>query len=440
MKQDRQDTKDVFYPLYPVYPVSLFPGIELATLAGVIPVALQSIFRYNLYRMPLHPGSLKLIPLLLALCLLLPLPARADTPPESAYVTGVPGHAQYFSLSCESRSAADWAAYWGVEISEAEFLDRLPSSDNPEVGFVGRAIDVWGSIPPHSYGVHAQPVAVLLREYGLEAEAHTGLSWDDLRAEIASGHPVIVWIIGQMWGGSRTRYTASDGQQVNVARFEHTMILTGYDAYSVYVIDAYSGASQIYPQGTFLNSWAVLDNMAITGHGEGAEQPPAESGDQEAETYTVQRGEFLIQIAERFGTTWQTLADLNRLSYPFVLYPGQVLKVGVHPAEKEAQPEQPPAPVPTPTQAPVVFQPGGSAFAILMPVIISASQPAPPPDASASEPVTEQAPEHETYQVQRGEYLIQLAERFDMDWRELAQINAIGYPYVIYPGQILKLR
>jgi LysM repeat protein len=75
-----------------------------------------------------------------------------------------------------------------------------------------------------------------------------------------------------------------------------------------------------------------------------------------------------------------------------------------------------------------------------MPVIISASQPTPVPDISAAEPAAEQAPEPETYQVQRGEYLIQLAERFSMDWRELAQINAIGYPYVIYPGQIIKLR
>jgi uncharacterized protein YvpB len=381
--------------------------------------------------------------LLLVLALLLPSAARAgDELPESAYVTGVPGHPQYYSLSCESRSAADWAAYWGVSISETEFLDRLPSSDNPEAGFVGRASDAWGGIPPNSYGVHAGPVAALLREYGLEAEANTGLSWDDLRAEIAAGRPVIVWIIGQMWGGKRLSYTASDGQKVYIARFEHTMILTGYDAYSVYVIDAYSGASQIYPQGTFLNSWSVLNNMAITGQGHPAVEEPSgsESGNQEVETYTVERGEFLIQIAERFGTTWQTLADLNSLSYPYVLYPGQVLKVGVHPAQ-----QKPPAPSPEPQPTAAPTSPTQSspqpppAFSIFMPAILF-SEPVQEPQPSPPEPAAEQPSSPETYQVQRGEFLIQLAERFEMDWRELAQINGIGYPYVIYPGQILKLR
>jgi uncharacterized protein YvpB len=113
-------------------------------------------------------------------------PAHA---PEEAYITGVVGHAQIYSLSCESRSAADWAAYWGVNINETEFLNGLPRSDNPNEGFVGDPNDSWGSIPPNSYGVHADPIAELLRAYGLDAHADTGLSWEEVQTEVAQADP-----------------------------------------------------------------------------------------------------------------------------------------------------------------------------------------------------------------------------------------------------------
>ncbi|MDH5506224.1 MAG: hypothetical protein OEZ02_03265, partial [Anaerolineae bacterium] len=63
-----------------------------------------------------------------------PIPASAQEVPAQAYVSGLVGHAQAYGLSCESRSAADVAAFWGVPVSETQFLNKLPRSDNPEVG------------------------------------------------------------------------------------------------------------------------------------------------------------------------------------------------------------------------------------------------------------------------------------------------------------------
>src|SRR5512136_502788 len=156
--------------------------------------------------------------------------ARGDDMPESAYVTGVIGHPQSYSISCEARSAVDLAGFWGIYIGETEFLHALPSSDNPDEGYVGNPNEVWGRIPPHGYGVHAAPVAETLRAFGLQAEAQHDLSWDDLRGEISAGRPVIIWVIGAMWSGSPVDYHASDGSISKVAAFEHTMILTGYSA------------------------------------------------------------------------------------------------------------------------------------------------------------------------------------------------------------------
>src|SRR3972149_3644114 len=103
--------------------------------------------------------------------------AQESEIPDQAYVSGVAGHAQQYSLSCESRSAADWAAYWGIKIDETEFLNRLPRSDNPDEGFVGYPNDPWGDIPPASYGVHADPVAAPLAAYCVGADPGARRGW-----------------------------------------------------------------------------------------------------------------------------------------------------------------------------------------------------------------------------------------------------------------------
>ncbi len=198
----------------------------------------------------------------------IPTSAAGENPPAAAFVADIAGRAvkgspQSYALSCEARSAVDLAAFWGIEIGEREFLKRLPRSDNPEVGFVGDPNGIWGYIPPYSYGVHARPVAQQLKEYGLLAEARTGLSWPELQLEIASGRPVIVWIIGEMWPGKPVTYKAHDGNRVQVASFEHTMILIGYNRKKVEAIDAFSGEAKRFPLETFLKSWYVLGNMAV---------------------------------------------------------------------------------------------------------------------------------------------------------------------------------
>lgn len=45
-------------------------------------------------------------------------------------------------------------------------------------------------------------------------------------------------------------------------------------------------------------------------------------------TYTVRSGDTLSGIAAKHGTSWQTLARINGISNPNRIYPGQVLKLG----------------------------------------------------------------------------------------------------------------
>ena len=194
-----------------------------------------------------------------------PTPTPVDLPPSSS-ISGMSGQDQLYKLDCESRSAVDWAKYFGFNIDEIDFLNHLPRSDDPDAGFVGNPGGNWGNIPPNDYGVHAFPVANLLQDYGLTATSFKSLGLDDLRAEIASGHPVIVWIIGDNFrnivNGTPHFYIASStGNTTIVAPNEHTVIIVGYSSSTVTVLNGASFMDVSLAQ--FLDSWSVLDFMAI---------------------------------------------------------------------------------------------------------------------------------------------------------------------------------
>jgi LysM repeat protein/uncharacterized protein YvpB len=339
----------------------------------------------------------------------------ADLPPE-AFVDGFIGHPQSYNLSCESRSASDWAAFFGVDADETDILTRLGSSDNPELGFVGSWNGVWGAIPPNSYGVHAPAIARVLREYGLPAQEKKGLTWDEARAELAAGEPVIVWIIGGVWPGTPVQYTADDGQTMTVAAYEHTMTLVGYTENLVYLVDSASALTYTPSLDAFLVSWGVLENQAVVYSGEAApvaappstapaapQEPAPEQPVQEGDLYTVKRGEFLIGLAFDFGISWEELAAANNLSYPYTLYPGQELVIPRIVAEA---PEATPQPTPTPAVEQIT-------------------------------PAVESAPNQHI--VRNGDHLMALGRQYGTTWQAIVELNELDYPYFIYPGQVLLL-
>lgn len=100
--------------------------------------------------------------------------------------------------------------------------------------------------------------------------------------------------------------------------------------------------------------------------------------DKEPVTHVVQRGETLSSIATKYGTTYQTLASLNGLSNPNMIYAGQVLKVS------------------------------GTASAT------------------------------RTYTVRSGDNLSSIASKLGTTYQMLAQRNGLSNPNLIYPGQVLS--
>ena len=181
--------------------------------------------------------------------------------PTQAYVDGFVGHAQSYPLDCETRSAVDFAAYFGFSIDAYQFLTSLPKSDDPNEGFVGNYTDPRGQIPPASYGVYQEPVAALLRSYGVPAVGYKNMSWERIKYEISNGRPVMVWVAGNTEVGTPQYYTPSNGKSTKVVPYQHTVVVIGYDSQNVTIQD---GAMRYTRSiNTFLTSWATLDNRGI---------------------------------------------------------------------------------------------------------------------------------------------------------------------------------
>jgi LysM repeat protein len=130
----------------------------------------------------------------------------------------------------------------------------------------------------------------------------------------------------------------------------------------------------------------------------------------DARTYIIQWGDTLSSIAVRFGVSIWDLMELNGLNSWSLIYAGQELIISGEAGEvtdPDPEPEEPPAPTATPD--PVVT-------------------PEPTPAANP-----------ETYTVQRGDTLSSIARRFGTTAYELARLNGIANPSLIYVGQKIRL-
>ncbi len=105
-----------------------------------------------------------------------------------------------------------------------------------------------------------------------------------------------------------------------------------------------------------------------------------------ATTYTVKEGDTLSEIAQRYGTTTERLAEINNISNPNLIYPGQVLKISSNSSAGNTS--------------------GGTAT---------------------------------TYIVKEGDTLSEIAQRYGTTTERLAQINNISDPNLIYPGEVIRI-
>ncbi|MDH2901667.1 MAG: LysM peptidoglycan-binding domain-containing protein [archaeon] len=110
--------------------------------------------------------------------------------------------------------------------------------------------------------------------------------------------------------------------------------------------------------------------------GSGSSQPSS-SGTYSAVTYTVQSGDYLYLIGQRYGVSWQSIASANGIYSPYTIYVGEKLTIS-----------------------------GAS--------------------------VTQ-------YTVRPGDYLYSIGQRYGVSWQSIASANGISAPYIIYVGEVLTI-
>ena len=111
--------------------------------------------------------------------------------------------------------------------------------------------------------------------------------------------------------------------------------------------------------------------------------------------YTIQEGDWLYGIANKFGVDPQQIIELNNLTPPYSLAIGQVLKI-----------------------------PGQGA-----------STPVPP----IGTPAGTQVVSGTKYTVQEGEWVYSIARKFGVDPYAIIQANNLQSPYTLLPGQVLVI-
>lgn len=93
------------------------------------------------------------------------------------------------------------------------------------------------------------------------------------------------------------------------------------------------------------NTWQIFAGQQLVIPAAAPEAIPAEpepaAADQPAQYHTIARGENLAAIARQYGIAPETLARLNNISNPNMIYAGQRLLISGTPTEEETAAEQP---------------------------------------------------------------------------------------------------
>ena len=131
--------------------------------------------------------------------------------------------------------------------------------------------------------------------------------------------------------------------------------------------------------GTTYNSIVKLNGIANPNLIYPGQSLKIETSNNNGMYYTVKQGDTLASIAQRYGVSYQTLASINGISNPNLIYPGQVLLIK-----------------------------GDNSSKIY-------------------------------YTVKPGDTLISIANKNGVTYQSIIKLNGISNPNLIYPGEVLRI-
>lgn len=193
----------------------------------------------------------------------------------------------------------------------------------------------------------------------------------------------------------------------------------------------------LYTENIFLSDTSEIPNTEST----------SESINTESINYTVERGDTLSGIASRYGTTVQELVDINGISNPNLIYPGQVLRIAtnstVHGSETRGT-----GSITYTVQRGNTLSQIANAYGVTVNHIVEINNIQNPNLIYPGEKlrITESTNttlnpvlQNNYYTVQRGDTLSSIARRYGVTVQYLVNLNGIRNPNLIYPGQLIKI-
>lgn len=229
----------------------VMPGESLSLLAERYGVTVGALVSANAIADPnvIEAGSL------------LRIPGAASVTDGVVRLRGMPALRQSLPLSSELAAASIATAYWGNQISEWVFIENLSYHPDPHLGFRGSVTGPFGGTD--DYGIYAEPLVPLLNRYGFQAEVfYADGDAELLKAQIDRGRPVIAWMTNL--GSTQQRfYEWHQGQRFALVPQEHAVVVYGYDADGVHVVDPGDGSYRTFDWATFLRSWGYFDGMSL---------------------------------------------------------------------------------------------------------------------------------------------------------------------------------
>ena len=181
------------------------------------------------------------------------------------------------------------------------------------------------------------------------------------------------------------------------------------------------------------------------------------------QVHTVQSGETLYSIAQRYGKTIAEIAEANGLSEPYTIHSGNQLTIPAEGSPAQA-PAQAPAQQPQEASSTAIYivQRGDSLASIAakygtnyielaqmnniadpdvlhvgQSLLVPAPAAAPATTDTPAQPATQ--PTTATYTVQRGDSLSTIAAKYDISYFELARMNGITDMDSLHVGQVLTV-
>lgn len=179
---------------------------------------------------------------------------------------------QQHSHTCNIAAARMALAFKGVQLSEAQILEKLgldPTTYDPVLGIWGNPNQQYvGSIDgtPKGYGVHWGPIARVIQQYR-ETSIKRGWELANLLTEIENGNPVILWWQNGWNNPDPISWRTSDGELIQGVEGMHSEVVIGFvgaknNPEQIITNDPWRGVRH-YQTARFLSLWGFYNNTGV---------------------------------------------------------------------------------------------------------------------------------------------------------------------------------